>query len=395
MSSANAAISADGGQNWRAIASMTRDAGGGVPIEMDSSYTEPSFLFSLENPLKYHVPVLLRVTADNLYGIRSYPYYRMINDNENWNFDELWFEVEKDYYDNYIRLLVTASTPVQQIPTLNYWEPNGRVQSAVTYPVDFNKFVASIPLNVKQTDALPLEISARNLNGKLFFQKEVLHLTAITPGLNKKMRSDDGLCQVEFAHNSLFKVMYVRILSETVESTDRYDIASAAYDIEPSDMPMKGGAWVKIKYRPDEPDPSKLGVYLQINGNNWRFLDSHREKNALEISGKVKSFGTYALIRDNEPPDIAYLYPINNSHLTSRLPNLKARFYDSLSGVSGEDNMVIRLDGTRLISEYDPEQRILFHQVKKPLSPGKHELTLYLKDLCGNESEATHTFWID
>ena len=158
---------------------------------------------------------------------------------------------------------------------------------------------------------------------------------------------------------------------------------------------MKGGAWVKIKYQPDEPDPSKLGVYLQINSNNWRFLDNHREKNALEISGKVKSFGTYALIRDNEPPEIAYLYPINNSRLSSRLPTLKARFYDSLSGVSGEDNMVIRLDGTRLISEYDPEQRILFHRVKKPLSPGKHDLTLYLKDQCGNESKTTHSFWID
>jgi hypothetical protein len=393
LQSADVDISRDGGRTWYTIADF--DGGGGSQSEASSSIMKTSFTFPIRMLNSNAGPTLLKGTAQNLVGVQSYPTYAVLRPQESWTYEELSFELDKDYYDNYVRLVINTSVPIQGNPILQYWESDGRIKSAPVHQIDLQRFVSSVPLTSQQTGAIPLEIYARDLQGKLSFQKETLDIYAVPLGTTRRIRSDDGQCQVEFTANSLFRDMYVRISSETPHGADRFDVASRAYIIEPWDVPMNNGARIRIKYNPADSASSKLGIYYGTATNGWLFLGNNRDANRSTISGRVKSFGTYALVRDNSPPQILGLQPASGTHLSSRSPTLKARFRDRLSGISGEDNMILSLDGNRVIAEYDPEQLLLFYKVKQPLSSGQHQVSILVRDRCGNEAERTHTFWVD
>ena len=81
--------------------------------------------------------------------------------------------------------------------------------------------------------------------------------------------------------------------------------------------------------------------------------------------------------------------------LASKTPTFKAVFRDGLSGISGENNMKMLLDGKKVIAVWDPEKNLLQYKVKTPLAAGKHVVSLVLRDRCGNENRADHTFYIN
>ena len=395
LSRANVDVSRNGGSTWYPIANLTRDAGGGSLSYADSSSIESSFTFPIKMTNSNTGSTLLRVTAQNLAGVQSHPTYAVFHYNDSLAYEELRFELDKDYYDNYVRFDIKTSVPVLNTPVLQYWEADRRTKTAPVHQIDLQRFVSSLPLNPGQTGAIPLEISARDLQGRQSFQKQALHLNAVPLGAKRRVRSDDGQCQVEFTATSLFRDMYVRIFSEPAQGTDRFEVATRSYIIEPRDVPMNKGAWVRIKYNPADPDPSKLGIYFWKPTKGWRFLDNKRDAVLSAISGRVKSFGTYTLVRDTTPPQILSLQPASGSRQSLRTPTLKAKFRDELSGISGEDNMILRLDGVRVIAEYDPEQLLLFYKVGQSLSSGQHQVSLLVRDRCGNEAQRTHTFWVE
>ena len=57
-----------------------------------------------------------------------------------------------------------------------------------------------------------------------------------------------------------------------------------------------------------------------------------------------------------------------------------------------EQDVVLELDGVRLISEYDPEAETVTASADEPLEPGSHSLVLTLRDAAGNETVATSDF---
>ena len=100
-------------------------------------------------------------------------------------------------------------------------------------------------------------------------------------------------------------------------------------------------------------------------------------------------------MRDMIAPEILSLTPVQGAHLSTSQPMLRARFRDELSGIDGEDDMTLSLDGKTLIAEYDPDQRALLYNPRTPLSRGKHVLRFHVNDRCGNEATRTHSFWIE
>jgi len=112
------------------------------------------------------------------------------------------------------------------------------------------------------------------------------------------------------------------------------------------------------------------------------------------MEANVTTLGTFALAYDTEPPVLYSLYPSQNARLTVRTPTLKARFADKLSGVRGERNMQLFLDGGQVIAEYDPEKASLFYTPREELASGKHRVQIVLRDRCGNVTRREHEFYI-
>jgi hypothetical protein len=313
------------------------------------------------------------------------------NPGENRTPDSLTFDLSGDFYDLYARLEIAASQRIDVPPEVLCWRTPAMAESLHITWLNSRTFIGAWPLGDEPGPAR-FDIIFRDQNGKKRTVEKWLPYHRTEEGVSSRYYTQDQNCWISFSENSLFKDIYMR--SELVDAPgDLYLFGSAAYRIEPADIPLDGGAEVTIKYASADSLPQKLGLYYQSNGT-WRFFGNRLDLLQKTISGHVSSFGTFSLIRDTEPPLIYALWPSDGATLIDRQPRLSARFEDKLSGISGEEDMVLTLDGKKLVAEYDPENKILFYTPYSPLNSGPHRLEIVVTDRSGNMSKRSHSFFI-
>ena len=140
--------------------------------------------------------------------------------------------------------------------------------------------------------------------------------------------------------------------------------------------------------------PGKLAVYIKL-GDSMRFVGNKRESANRRISAHISSLGTFALVRDVKPPIIFSLSPGNGAHTSNTRPLLRSSFRDELSGISGEANRLLKLDGKKVIAVFDPEATSILYTPDEPLTKGEHSVEIWLRDQCGNIATKINTFFID
>ena len=113
------------------------------------------------------------------------------------------------------------------------------------------------------------------------------------------------------------------------------------------------------------------------------------------ITAWTGNLNTFTVLKDTVPPEIHYIRPAPDVHIKDSTPKIAVGFDDVLSGISREENYVIRLDNIRLIVEYDPINDMGFHRVEEPLQPGRHVLDIMIKDRAGNTAKRRTVFYID
>jgi hypothetical protein len=67
---------------------------------------------------------------------------------------------------------------------------------------------------------------------------------------------------------------------------------------------------------------------------------------------------------------------------------------DSVSGIDGEDDISLAMDGQYVLPEWDPEEDILIGYLEKNLKPGNHVFTATIRDRSGNVSRQAVYFKI-
>ncbi|MDZ7262828.1 MAG: hypothetical protein ONB05_12085, partial [candidate division KSB1 bacterium] len=240
-----------------------------------------------------------------------------------------------------------------------------------------------------------LEAFAQDIYGRGLFYQEDFDVTTITPDRGGKMTSRDGNCWVEFPPKSVYKPMMVRISELENRSNKFYDSLGNVYQVEPGDIPLKEKVWVYLRYPEDDSLPTKLGVYGQSKEGLWIFSGNQLDPSRKTLSTTVSSLNRYTLIRDLEPPLIWDIQPGNGTHLNIRRPLIQVSVKDRLSGIQTEDYISLRLDGHKLIAEYDPERHLVFYQVREPLALGRHTISVWAMDRCGNKAQAESVFWVE
>lgn len=305
------------------------------------------------------------------------------------NFDFLQVDLSYEFYDRHMRIEMWIPPNMGAPPTIYGVHDDGIRRPIYFIRRNHNRYVAAWSL--KSSDSGPLTLEAGNPSGRV--QRRWIFYRTVAKGENRRLYSQDGQCRIDFSSNSLFKDIYVRTQSQAPDTNSSTPFASAVYRIEPIDVALDGGAVVSIRRSTEEPQPEKLAFYYSNGKNGWVYLGNRTSQDY--IGGRVSSFGTYALLRDVVSPTIDYLIPQNNARIADRRPIIKASFKDELSGISGEENMVLRLDGKKLIAEYDPENYTLTFAPREDLMPGDHTLSLLVRDRCGNESAVTHQFVIE
>ncbi len=300
-------------------------------------------------------------------------------------------EMVAEYYDRYARLAFFANIPIYHLKVTG-WLPTGK-QYVVPLVKKKGRYVGAWPLSAQEDGPVPLRLFYNNQNGENIIQNEWLDFTTVPKGAVKSVTTKDEKCRVLFSSNSLFKDYYVRTQFKD-NDPDIDGLFGHIYELFPNDVPMDKGATLTIQYPEDAPYPDKLAIY-SLWRNKLRFAGHKNDFGNHSLTAHIGSLGAYCVAQDTTPPVILALSPSDGARISTTRPQLRAVFEDEWSGIAGEQNRVLKLDGEKVIAEYDPEKLLLFYNPDTSLSPGKHSVEIHVTDRCNNTTKRSHTFWIN
>ena len=132
----------------------------------------------------------------------------------------------------------------------------------------------------------------------------------------------------------------------------------------------------------------QVGLYLYDRGV-WWYLGKSREKG--KMAARVSHMGTFALMRDNTPPDIGDISP--SGVVADIKPEIKVPVKDLGAGLYG-GGIDFRLDGAKKIVQWHPIHGYLKFKPDTKLTVGTHKVIVTLTDRAGNTSTRSGNFTI-
>lgn len=330
-------------------------------------------------------------SLDSIYGPVP-PNSTILLDNENQPAPQKDIKIAAEFYDRYCRIQLFPRKPLLGEPIVSGWLCSGKTYQMPLFQRS-SYFVGAWPLSDCDIGPLPLSITYITQAGDTLMQNEWIDFSTVPRSQIKSIRTEDGICTLDFATNSLFKDIFVRTKVLAPSNKRNYDIVGNFYRIDPIDVPLDKGATLSLAYSDSTILPNKLGLY-KVN-DKMNFVGNELHINNRSISAHISSFGIYTLVRDVEPPVIYSLWPANGSRSQNSVPTLRCVFEDKLSGIGSESSRILKLNGEKVIAEYDPEAMAIFYTPEEVLPKGQHTVEIFLKDRCGNVARQLNTFYVD
>jgi hypothetical protein len=300
-----------------------------------------------------------------------------------------------DFYDDYLRLEVNSNHILGDVPKVILY-PEQRYASWIRmHQKTLKSYIGRIELSQLRGRNHRIRVLAENISGDEVINDDVFKAQRIRTGKSMQIFSADASCGVNFWSGSLYQNIYVKVDVDSLYRSRKYELASKVYRVQPGDVLMKKGAFVNIRYGEEETSPEQLGVYQRAGKGKWRFVDNNTDVTKRIVSALVNDFTTYALIRDRIPPEITSIRPTHNTHILDSTPRISVYVLDRLSGIKSDEEIVLMLDGRRLIAEYDPERNRMFYNCRTPLAKGRHEISVTVTDRSQNVATRKTVFWLD
>ena len=113
------------------------------------------------------------------------------------------------------------------------------------------------------------------------------------------------------------------------------------------------------------------------------------------ISTDILSGEIFAVINEMKPPIISTLIPdVGGSYNQKTLNKITFNISDNLSGISNENNIVLSLDNSPMIFEYNSYRKEIILELQNSLSIGEHLISIDVSDNVGNHKSKTGIFYI-
>jgi hypothetical protein len=360
-------------------------------VKLDTSTKSLSNLgFNLGN---FDLNDVLKVVAKSHNEADTFPLFHCLENNgdSKKTTDEL--QVEKDFYDDFIRLKIIVPFPSNETPNLF-------VQQFGNPPIEISlkqktlkEFIGFYPIQSGKNGAVSLYANIHFKHRDEINYWEQFDLQTVTPFEGGTITSEDNKCRVVFEGNKVYENFYLRMEKSDPVNKKKYDAVGNVYQVFPKDVLLKGRINLTLEYPVSDTLPEKLGIYSGKN-NNWRFAGNNIDSRANKISTKVSSLNNYTLIRDVTPPVISVIRPAKSSTLKDTMPQFEIKIFDELSGIANERSITMKLDGKKVIAEFDPEIKSVMYKCDQPLIPGRHQFTVTAIDNCSNESKVIRYFYI-
>lgn len=386
-------ISYNNGQTWSPVFAG-RTINQFLSYDSTGAHFNPRYIATLSG--YPNTSQIIKITASDKNRHELRPYFQIIKTPENPMQRKAYFDVAKDFLDDFIYFNIKTSTPVLDTPRLSITQGEGLATQVALIRKDLNEFIGCYRLLPGRDGLMRIEIDAVSIDNRGIYYEELFPIYSIQPSKTKRISSNDQCCFIEFPLDGIYSDLYCRISTEDPEPSHEYGFVGQSYQVEPTDVILKKSAKIALCYPEDTLIPEQLGVYsASSNGRRWRYSGSSHDPKARTISTSVSSFGKYVLIRDTESPEITLLYPVNGYRITNTTPKIRVKITDNLSGVPGDSQyMRMLLDSQRVIAEFDPEKDELIYLPEEPLTKGLHELIIAVRDRAGNVNEKAFKFTI-
>ena len=290
------------------------------------------------------------------------------------------------FFGTKLGFTVHGGDSLQEPPVLLVRSAPWRTDVVPLYPLQGQGCFGLLDWESREGGLVTFELRLWDREQGLLVHADTLDLAWITPMEGGVLRSADGRCRLEAPPGAVRRPLIAGMKRVAVDSTG--DWAYAFYPRNVRFLRPLSLRWV-----------GPLGAVLPGMGLGR----VARERRAWvcplpETPGTwdvaVSRPATYALVRDTTAPSIVAVTPAKEAVLDAGRPWIRVVYADSLSGVSGEENVRIAIDGRPLIVEPVPHAKTLVARPFEALSPGEHQLTIWLRDNAGNETRRQQRFFI-
>ncbi len=208
------------------------------------------------------------------------------------------------------------------------------------------------------------------------------------------VRSPDGMAEARFDADDVYGPFFGRISAVPGKGSKRLKMVGTRFRFGPEDVPFRRKVEIVLRYPADFGRPERLGIYRLTRGGAWVFVGNRAVRGRPAVAAEVSSFSTYALLLDETPPRVRIQRPEPRAKVSDRRPVLVAAIGDPGSGIRREKDILMLLDGKRLIAEYDPDAGQVKARPRQPIAAGIHKLEVIVTDACGNRARAVRSFTV-
>ena len=351
-------------------------------------------------PEDINKPTLVRIKVKDTFGASSDYKYLLLNldktktekSSEERSKTELNFEY--GFKGNSFVFGLNFSQILKEEPQITLKSGDFDFDPFLLEQIDEKSYWTVFPFYLKEPKQMTLLVKGQDIYDDSVRFEYVIPVSIVTKSYGGEAKSEDGKAEVRVDPEIVYEEINLSISKEKTKKSSRYKIVGDIYSVEPSTVPLNGFAKISLKYTEEDCDPQKLGLYELTEGGWWRPIGQNLDTINKKVSGEVRYFSTYALLEDTNPPVIKKVYPYDGKKFKQRKPKIKAMVGDDLSGIGSDLDIQVTIDGEWMIPEYDPETNVLITRPIFPLSYGKHELLISVKDRAGNRGEARRDFFV-
>jgi hypothetical protein len=180
--------------------------------------------------------------------------------------------------------------------------------------------------------------------------------------------------------------------------TEELEPLGEAWTLHPRSHPLRKVLTLRLRLpgaaAPAHAPPADAGLYRE-GSDGWELIRSRFDAAGRFFEGETRRIGRFALFRDVQPPRIARLAPARKAPAGPyNRWALEARITEDGSGLDGRASGFI-VDGKRVPSEWDAEERVLRWRPLTPPRAGRHRYEVAVQDRAGNAARAGGTFVLD
>jgi hypothetical protein len=338
--------------------------------------------------------LMVRAWAEDEFGVRSWPRQEALGTLPDLT-GEPEFRWELRYHGDFVEIVIAPDRLLRRPPKVLFNRPGQDPRPVPVFSCESeNRYRGCCSLMGGPDGAAVLTVAGRDLGGDLGVDALTLRIDTVTRGEGGRVGDGTSGIEAVFPPEAVYQAFAARVEEVGASAPPGLLMITPAYTCYPQDRVFDEPAMVWLPASSQEERNQRIGVYRLKDHDKWTYLGRQVREGGGALGARVKTFSTFALLEDRIDPLIWRVKPADGSRLSDRRPSLSAGVRDQGSGIGDEENVVLTLDGQRVISEWDPPVETVRYRPSHPLSPGEHLFEVEIIDRAGNRSRASSRFTI-